>query len=164
MATPNRYTFMALRTHDDWKACIQNLLKTNDKALLRSVVAIYNRQTLDERINGQSAERNGIGFSRWDAEEMSDIAVKIKNGVPLKQNEIVHSRIVMPKYWRQLMVISKQTVDRWREEEYNAIMSEDKERFCKSNEAMVQCMEQGVACSYGICDECIVNQGVQIHM
>lgn len=164
MATPNRYTFMSLNTVGQWKSYLQELLRTNDKALSRAVVAIYNRQTLNEKVTGQSAERNGVGFSRWDAEEMSDIAVKIKNGVPLKQNEIVHARLVMPKYWRQLMVVSKQTVDRWREEEYNAIMSDDTKSFCRSNEAMIQCMEHGIACGYGICDECIVNQGVQIHM
>lgn len=155
---------MNLRTIGEWKAYLQKLVRTNDKALLRAVIAIYDRQTPSERISGQSTEDNGVGFTKWDAEEMSDIAIKIKNGLRLSPNEMLHTRIVMPKYWRQLMDISKATVARRIEEEYNMLRSREAERFKDVNDTMVRCMEEGVACEYGICDECIVNRGVQMHI
>lgn len=161
MAAP---PYMKLRTQDEWKEYLQKLVRTNDKALVRSVLVIYDRQTPSERISGQSTEDNGIGFSKWDAEEMSKIAIKIKNGLRLSSNELLRARIIMPKYWRQLMEISKVTVARRMEEEYNILRSREAEKFRDANNAMVKCMEEGVQCEYGICDECIVNRGVQMHI
>lgn len=161
MAAP---AYMNLRTIGEWKAYLQKLVRTNDKALFRSVLAIYDRQTPSERTSGQSTEDNGVGFTKWDAEEMSEIAIKIKNGLRLSSNEIVRARITMPKYWRQLMDISKATVAKRIEEEYNILRSKEVEKFTDVNNAMVKCMEDGIACEYGICDECIVNRGVQIHV
>lgn len=161
MAAP---AYMNLRTQREWKAYLQKLVRTNDKALLRSVLVIYNRQTPSERISGRSIEGNGVGFTRWDAEEMSEIAIKIKNGLQLSPNEMVHARITMPKYWRQLMDISKITVAKRIEEEYNTLRSKEVERFADANDTMTMCMEEGIACEYGICDECIVSRGVQMHM
>lgn len=161
MATP---IYMSLKTQDEWKKYLQHLVRTNDKALLRSVLVIYERQTLEERVSKSSLENNGVGFSKWDAEEMSDIAKKLKRGERLQHNEMVHARIVMPKYWRQLMVVSKQTVAKRLESEYNEVVLEERKRFEEANETMIACMDRGVTCSYGICDECIVNRGVQMHI
>ena len=96
------------KNQNQWKAYLKNLVRTNEKALLKSVVAIYDNQTMEEKVVGASIEHNKVGLDRWDSEEMTMIAQKIKSNIPLKHNEIVHCKIVMPKYWKQLMVISKQ--------------------------------------------------------
>ena len=141
--------YMSLRTQREWKDYLQRLVRTNDKALMRAVVVIYDSQTEEEQRLGTSIEHNGVGFTRWDVEEMSDIAIKIKCGSKLSDNEIVHARIVMPKYWRQLMVISKRNVSAMLEREM-AMRS-----MCNqvSND-IERCMDHGIPCYYGICDEC----------
>jgi hypothetical protein len=42
---------------------IRTLLNKNDKAVERGLVAIYNRQTLDEKLDKYTKHRNGVGFS-----------------------------------------------------------------------------------------------------
>lgn len=161
MAAP---AYMDLKTNAQWKEYLQNLVKTNDKALLRSVLVIYDRQTPDERISGQSTEDNNTGFTKWDAEQLTTIARKIKTKQPLTERELAICRNKMVKYWKQLMEVSKLTVAKRLEEEYNKAEAERMEQFKTVNDAMTQCMEHGIACEYGICDECIVNQGIQIHL
>lgn len=141
-----------------WKTYLQNLIKTNDKALLKSIVLIYDNQTEDEKEIGSSVEDNRIGFSKWDAEEMSFIAKRIKNGEALNQNMIVHARHIMPKYWKQLMKISKNNLEKLVAEKElyeESIMTKEEIELClKREEELRQCLEEGKACSYGICDEC----------
>ena len=142
-----------------WELYLKNLIKTNQKALLKSIVVIYDNQTDEEKENRSSIEKNRIGFDMFDAEEMMGIAEKIKKNIPLMPNEIVHAKIVMPKYWRQLMVISKMKIKE--REEHDRIQAEvqninkDKENLQEEiNENVRKCTEEGKACSYGICDEC----------
>lgn len=141
--------YMSLKTQREWKDYLQRLVRTNDKALMRAVVVIHDSQTEEEQRLGTSIERNGVGFTRWDVEEMSDIAVKIKRGSKLSDNEIVRARIVMPKYWRQLMVISKRNI---------SVMLEREVAMCSMRNQVSSdiemCMDHGTPCYYGICDEC----------
>lgn len=164
MDIPDRSVYMKLRTQNEWRTHLKQLIKGNDKALLHSILAIYERQTPEERTSRQSVVDNKVGFTKWDAEEMSDIARKIKEGIPLSSNEMIHARIVMPKYWRQLMEISKVTVARWQEEEYNRRRTQECDLVKEFNKAMLRCVEEGVPCEYGICSECIVGQGMQVHL
>lgn len=90
-----------------WESYLKNLVKINDKALYKSIILIYEMQTDKERYIGESKEENGIGFTKVDAKEMSDIAKKIKQGNELTSGEIAKSRNKMQKYWKQLMIISK---------------------------------------------------------
>ena len=62
------------------------------------------------------------------------------------------------------MVVSKQTVAKKDEEEYNRLKAEREAQFREANEQMCKCMESGQPCEYGICDECIVGRGVQMHL
>ena len=91
-----------------WEKYLRNLVRTNEKALLKSIMIIYNNQTFEEKEAGTSIYENKIGFNRFDSKEMMRIARKIKQGTHLTEYEIAHARIVMPKYWKQLMIISKQ--------------------------------------------------------
>lgn len=159
MATP---VYMRLRTQNEWKAYLQGLLRTNDKALLRSIIVLYERQTPEERTIGQSTEDNGRGFTKWDAEKMSHIAMKIKKGTPLSHDEMVYARITMPKYWRQLMEVSKRNVAKRLEIEYNKAEAERLAHNDTQDKAVTDCICNGTACEYGICNECPANRGVQM--
>lgn len=104
MAAP---AYMSCKTQEEWKAYLQNLVKTNDKALLRSILVIYNSQTDEEQVTGESTEENDVGFTKWDAKEMTAIAKKIQRHEALTKGELAKSRNKMCKYWKQLMVVSQ---------------------------------------------------------
>lgn len=161
-----------------WESYLKNLIKTNDKALYKSIILIYEMQTDKERYIGESKEENGIGFAKVDAKEMSDIAKKIKQGNKLTSGEIAKSRNKMQKYWKQLMIISKRQMkeaeDAKLNEEFDklneelAIAQEEQneklESFREHNEILRKCSEEGISCSYGICDECPLTTGFQMRL
>ena len=161
-----------------WEAYLKDLLKTNDKALLRAIVLIYDNQTFEEKDKGESIENNSIGFSKIDAKEMSDIARKIKAGKALTKEELAKSRNKMQKYWKQLMIISKERAEAKKlqeQKEFEAKMTEEElttqkedaeklERFRQDIEILRKCSEEGISCEYGICDECPVITGFQTRM
>lgn len=161
-----------------WEAYLKDLLKTNDQALLKSIVLVYDNQTDEEKNKGESIEDNCIGFSKIDAKEMGDIAKKIKAGKALTKGELAKSRNKMQKYWKQLMIISKKQAEAKKlqeqkeledklAEEVAAIEEEDKlklEQFREHNEILRRCSEEGITCSYGICDECPITTGFQMRM
>lgn len=145
-----------------WEKYLRNLVRTNEKALLKSIILIYNNQTFEEKEAGTSIYENKIGFNRFDSKEMMRIARKLKQRVPLTEREIAHARIVMPKYWKQLMIISKQKQKDKKEQEAfeeeleneRLIAQEKKELSHELEENVYRCINEGVSCSYYICDEC----------
>lgn len=157
-----------------WEAYLKDLLKTNDKALLKAIVLIYDNQTPEEKEKGRSIENNRIGFNKIDAKEMGDIARKIKAGKTLTKGELAKSRNKMQKYWKQLMIISKKRAEAKKLQEQMeleakmaeeiAAIEEEKnklklEQLREYNETLRRCFEEGIACSYGICDECPIITG-----
>lgn len=152
-------------TQKQWRLYLQDLVKTNDTALLRAIVLIYNNQTYEEK---QSHE----------AKEMSEIAEKIIKGEQLTAGELAKSRNKMAKYWHQLMDISlrqqkeqesasKQPEPKKAEEPEQVAPEPDRdkvEQFKSFTEAMRKCSEDGIACEYGICDECPVVTGLQMRI
>ena len=161
-----------------WEEYIKDLLRTNDKALLRAIVCIYDNQTDEEKVEGKSIEDNCAGFSKFDAHEMTVIAMKVKRGKQLTKGELAKSRNKMQKYWKQLMVISKRNAEAKRlqmqkeldeklNDEEHALLIEEHERlelFRQHNEIIRQCFEEGKMCEYGICSECHAFNGLQVKM
>lgn len=86
-----------------WRDYITNLLKTNDKALCRAIVVLYEMQTDEEKMKGEAIEDNGAGFGKVDAAEMGRVARKIMHNQPLEASEWARMRNKVPKYWKQLM-------------------------------------------------------------
>lgn len=157
MDTPIWYTF---KNNDQWRAYLQKLIKTNNKALLKAIKIVYDNQTPEEKAWYSSCEYNGKGFNRWDSGEMSAIAEKIKKKEQLKPNEIIHSRFVMPKYWKQLMEESKRKMEVERlEKEYELCSSfyNLQQKYSEENEELKQCLEEGKSCEYGVCRECPIS-------
>lgn len=163
---------------DEWEAYLKDLLKTNDKALSKAILLIYENQTHEEKCKHESIEHNGIGFNKFDAKEMGDIAIKIKNGTPLTAGELAKSRNKMQKYWKQLMFISldqikmrklqeqKELKRKMAKEEADAAKEhEEKLKEFKNNiEVLRRCSEEGISCDFGICDECPITTGFQMRL
>lgn len=156
---------------EQWREYLQSLLKRSDKALLRAITLIYERQTEEEKQTGQSVVENKIGFSKIDAEALGSIAKRIIAGDTLTDGELAKARNKMPKYWKQLMWISKQQMEeRQLKEEEEALrqLAEEKkqkeEQFRESLEILRKCSEEGIACDYGICDECPLVVGYQMKL
>ena len=161
-----------------WEAYLKDLLKTNDKALFRAIILIYDNQTPEEKDKGESIENNCVGFNKVDAKEMGDIARKIKAGKALTKGELAKSRNKMQKYWKQLMIISKKQAEAkklQKQRELEAKMAEEElaaqkenaeklERFKQDIETLRKCSEEGISCEYGICDECPITTGFQMRM
>ena len=124
-----------------WESYLKDLVRTNDQALLRAIVLIYDNQTDEEKLKGESIEGNCIGFSKIDAAEMGAIASK-------KQAEA-----------------KKQQYDEQAEEAaINEYENEKKEQFKDFCEVLRRCSEEGISCDYGICDECPVTTGIQLRL
>lgn len=173
-------------TQKQWEAYLKDLLWYNDNTLLKSILMIYDRQTEEEKRQGASIDNNNVGFTKVDAKEMGRIARKIKNGQQLTYAEMGMARRKMQKYWKQLMELleqSKQLQERMatdilkQEEEKERMESLQREleeaqekyklkkqQFRESMEIMRKCAEEGFACDYGICDECPLTKGYQMHL
>lgn len=146
-------------TQQQWKNYLQDLVCEDNVALLRAIVLIDNWQTEPERKAGESTEENNVGWSKYDAKEMGAIAEKIRKCEPLEPGEVAKSRNKMKKYWKQLILISQEqqkrlTADQQAEAQKKVAL----ERFKKYTEVLRACKEDGIACEFGICDECPVTR------
>ena len=88
------------------KERIQQLLATNDKAVARAVVAIYNFQTADEQSVGTTKYHNSVGFNSIDAKRGQYYAGYISSAGRLTGRHLDIARKMMMKYHRQLCEIA----------------------------------------------------------
>jgi len=95
-------------TDDECWEYFNHMIQTNTQWLRRAVVAIFNHQTTDEQVAGQTKHRNGVGFNGLDAEIMTNIAQRIiANRRSLTEREVTAARKTMRKYVRQLVRIMR---------------------------------------------------------
>lgn len=92
-----------LRSWD--RASIQHLLATNDKAVVRALLQLYDRQTAVEKRKEAATELNGRGFTAADSFALSSIAKCAKEGLTLTAKELATVRNSLMKYTRQLLEI-----------------------------------------------------------
>jgi hypothetical protein len=93
------------------KEKIVEMLETNDKAVTRAVIAIYQRQTLDEQVSQHTLKSNNIGFNSSDAPYLSYCAkYAIDKRTTLSGKHLEKSRTRIRKYWKQLMDIANSNV------------------------------------------------------
>ena len=62
---------------------IRHLLRTSDKAVLRAIVVLYDRQTCDEKVTSNTHIDNQRGFSAFHARSGSKLARLILKGYKL---------------------------------------------------------------------------------
>lgn len=90
---------------------IKQMLITNDRAVERAIVAIWNKQTSIEKSNQVTQEHNGVGYSAFDAGFMSSLAERLtwhQRGLTAKQ--ISAARKVIVKYSHQLTLIANKEI------------------------------------------------------
>jgi hypothetical protein len=90
------------------KAEIHSLLLNNDKAVVRALICIYQRQTEDEQRNRETKHHNTIGFRANDAKYMTMAAQwALRNGT-LDDFHMQKVRSKIMHYWRQLIEIAEE--------------------------------------------------------
>lgn len=85
---------------------IVTLLNTNNLAVERGIVAIYNRQTADEKRVQHTIHNNKIGFSAPDGKKGTYFARWILSGRNLTGHHLVAARRLAIKYRAQLLNIA----------------------------------------------------------
>lgn len=88
------------------KGYIAWLLMTNDIAVERAIVAIYNRQTEMEKEAKETIKCNGVGFTASDAKFGSYMAKWILSGKKLSGVYLEKGRKMSIKYCDQLLQIA----------------------------------------------------------
>lgn len=100
----------ATRAANGWsKDHIQFLLQTNNKAVERALLQIYARQTAYEKRANDTQLHNGVGFTAYDGEFLSEMAVKCERYNGLTERQLAVVRRKMMKYWKQLLEIAAQS-------------------------------------------------------
>jgi len=85
---------------------LKDKLRTSRKWAIQGLMRIYEFQSPAEQSTRNTIEINGAGFTAFDAEILTSLAMQWKGSQSLseKQWELVLGK--MPKYWRQLLEIS----------------------------------------------------------
>ena len=93
------------------KEDIRKLLETNDVAVIKGLIRIYELQTSDERAWETTHNLNGVGFSGFDGEFMTKVAkFFLKNGyVTEKQFKFIKKK--MMRYAGQLAKLANGEIE-----------------------------------------------------
>lgn len=81
-------------------------LRNKDEWVRRALVVLYNLQTSDEQVDGNTYHRNGIGFNMMDAKLLSNLARQVLEGYKLNSKQIDTARRAVIKYSGQLASIA----------------------------------------------------------
>lgn len=90
------------------KAQVVSLLMSNDRAVERAMVALYNRQTVDEQRTSSTSHLNGRGFNAFHAERGTYWAKWVMSGRRLTGKHLDGARRMACHYARQLAELSQQ--------------------------------------------------------
>jgi hypothetical protein len=88
------------------EAKIKNLLNSNDLAVERAIIAIYDRQTQDEKSASDTKHRNGRGFRSNHASKGSYYARWCLSGRRLTGHHLANARKIALHYVRQLAEVA----------------------------------------------------------
>ena len=81
---------------------IKDLLLRNDKAVIKAISLLYSFQTVEEKFNSVTTEANGKGFSSYDTEFLSSLALQLLKGHSLSKTQIETARKRITKYSGQI--------------------------------------------------------------
>lgn len=87
------------------KEKIQTLLSTNNLAVAKSLIRIYNNQTLEEKSAQDTYYLNNIGFTGSDGKILTSFAESYLKYNRLSDKQMTIARNKMKKYWKQLIQI-----------------------------------------------------------
>jgi hypothetical protein len=95
------------KTKKEREEKVRSLLLKDNRAVVRAVLAIYHRQTLDEKASESTKETNYQGFCANDATLMTMYAKQILQHGGLSSQQIKIARDRMVRYRRQLAEIAE---------------------------------------------------------
>lgn len=117
----NLYSADAIRSANfaNAKRMVRENLAVNDTWLIRGLLAIYARQTADEKSSEHTKHDNEVGFNGLDAPILSSFAKQViqwnnteprfrRFNSPLSPKQLVIARRKMAKYSGQLTRIARQ--------------------------------------------------------
>lgn len=90
---------------------IRGLLERSDKAVIKAVVVLSKKQDADELKAGTALRINGKGFNRYDSPYLTEMAIRIKRGQALTNEEMIITRQKVKKYAKQLTQIANNKVE-----------------------------------------------------
>ena len=90
------------------KEQIQTNLRSNREWIERALVVLFQRQTADEQMSGQTQVFNNIGFNGSDSRYLSYCAKWVMSGRHLNDKHFEKCGSRLPKYWKQSMELIKQ--------------------------------------------------------
>jgi hypothetical protein len=95
-----------------WTAdTIKAILDQSDAAVKRGLVVIHRLQTEDERRSGLTTERNGVGWSKFDAEVMTSLVAWYDAKGWLTPRQLLLARKKIKRYARQLARVANGEIE-----------------------------------------------------
>lgn len=85
---------------------IETLIRTNDRAVERGVLALFERQTSDEQVSDTTRHSNNRGFSGWSAHGGSYYAKWCRSGRQLTGKHLDKARRICLHHAGQLTKIA----------------------------------------------------------
>ena len=85
-------------------------LQNDQKWLERGIIAIYEKQTREEKVEQDSNRKNGVGFNKPDSHKLSYYAQWIQSGKHLNGKHLENARKKMLKYAGQLTDIANNKI------------------------------------------------------
>jgi hypothetical protein len=86
------------------------LLSTNNRAVERGILAIFNKQTSDEQAIGHTKHNNCVGFSGWSAKPGTYYAKWLKSGRSLDGKHLDKARKICIHHATQLTKIANNQI------------------------------------------------------
>ena len=90
------------------KEKIYDLLTSNNQAVLKGIITLYESQSESERISGMLNKHDGKGFNRFDFPFFREIYNKLSKGYSITQYELNLARNKILKYSKQLAYIANE--------------------------------------------------------
>lgn len=87
-----------LWTEEEVKKC----LDTNERFVYAALMFLYNKQTDEEKVKGNTSEHNGVGFNAYDAPFLSAIARSYLEYGHLTKGQKEKTIPLLKKYSKQL--------------------------------------------------------------
>jgi hypothetical protein len=81
---------------------IEDMLRSNDRAVERAMVAIWERQTMDEQVTQNVKHSNNRGFSHWSARSGTYYAEWVRKGGRLTGKHLDKARKIALHHAGQL--------------------------------------------------------------
>lgn len=86
---------------------IKAKVSSNPRWAERAILVIYEYQTREEQVVGETQENNGVGFNGVDAFILSSFATQIATGRTLSPKQLAIAYRKLPKYAGQLVKVAE---------------------------------------------------------